>query len=106
VVIAAGSYAALNLAGLSAVGSVVMSVVLLLAVLAGMAYSLVTARARRDLHVLAWVVLVGVMAQAVVGGSAVLTGLNPFIVGFHYAASLTLVCVTAAFLVRLGAPEG
>lgn len=106
VAVAAGSYAVLNALGQSEIGSVVMSVVLLLAVLAGMAYSLATTRVRRDLHVLAWIVLVGVMAQAVVGGSAVLTGLNPFIVGFHYAASLTLVCVTAAFLVRLGAEPG
>ncbi|WP_240423953.1 COX15/CtaA family protein [Microbacterium halotolerans] len=106
VVVAIGAYAALNALGRSDVGSVVMSVVLLVAVLAGMAYSLAKTRVRRDLHVLAWVVLVGVMAQAVVGGSAVLTELNPFIVGFHYASSLALVCVTAAFLVRMNAEPG
>lgn len=60
---------------------------------------------RRDLFVLAVIVLGGVAAQAVVGGITVWTGLNPFIVGFHYVASLLLVCVTAAFLVRVyGAP--
>ncbi len=63
-------------------------------------------RARRDLLVLAWIVMAGIVAQAVVGGVTVLTGLNPFIVGFHYIASLTLVCVTTAFLVRLGTPPG
>lgn len=58
-------------------------------------------RSRRDLFILALVVLGGVVAQAIVGGVTVLTGLNPFIVGFHYVASVSLVCVTAAFLVRM-----
>lgn len=61
---------------------------------------------RRDLNSLAWVVLLGVIAQAFVGGITVLTGLNPLVVGFHYTASLLLVCVTAAYLVRLGAAPG
>ena len=61
---------------------------------------------RRDLYVLAVVVLGGVAAQAIVGGITVLTGLNPFIVGFHYVSSLALVCVTAAFLVRMSQPGG
>jgi len=106
VVLAAGSYAIFYLTGLGSVGAVVMSVVLLLAVLVGAIHSLRTTPVRRDLLTLAWVVLAGVMAQAVVGGSAVLTGLNPFIVGFHYASSLALVCVTAAFLVRMYAVTG
>lgn len=63
-------------------------------------------RERRDLFVLSAIVLGGVVAQAVVGGITVLTGLNPFIVGFHYVASLVLVCVTAAFLVRMSGPAG
>ncbi|MGF3055153.1 COX15/CtaA family protein [Microbacterium sp. YY-01] len=58
-------------------------------------------RSRPDLHALAVTVVVGVIAQAIVGGVTVWTGLNPFIVGFHYTASLILVCVTAAFLVRV-----
>lgn len=58
-------------------------------------------RERRDLFTMAWVVLVGIAAQAVVGGITVLTGLNPAIVGFHYVASVGLVCVTATFLVRM-----
>lgn len=58
-------------------------------------------RERRDLFTLAAVVLGGIIAQAVIGGITVLTGLNPVIVGFHYVASLVLVCVAAAFLVRM-----
>lgn len=61
---------------------------------------------RRDLSALAWIVLAGVMAQAVVGGFAVLTALNPLLVGFHYTCSLLLVCVAAAYLVRLDTAEG
>jgi heme a synthase len=34
------------------------------------------------------------------------TGLNPFIVGFHYVSSLVLVCVSAAFIARLKAVPG
>lgn len=64
------------------------------------------ARGRRDLATPAWIVLGGVVAQAVVGGVTVWTGLNPFIVGFHYVASLALVCVTAAYLVRLHEAPG
>ena len=62
--------------------------------------------ARRDLFMLALVVVVGVGAQAIVGGVTVLTGLNPFIVGFHYVSSVVLVCVTAAFLARMDAQPG
>lgn len=61
---------------------------------------------RRDLWTLALVVGLGVVAQAIVGGITVWTGLNPFIVGFHYVSSLLLVCVTAAFLSRLDATPG
>jgi cytochrome c oxidase assembly protein subunit 15 len=63
-------------------------------------------RERRDLWRLAVIVVLGIVAQAVVGGITVWTGLNPFIVGFHYVASLLLVCVTAAYLVRLDSVPG
>ncbi|ALJ20739.1 COX15/CtaA family protein [Microbacterium sp. No. 7] len=55
---------------------------------------------RRDLFVLAWIIMGGIVAQAVVGGITVLTGLNPYIVGFHYIASLVLVCVCTVVVVR------
>ncbi|QTX04665.1 COX15/CtaA family protein [Agromyces archimandritae] len=63
-------------------------------------------RERRDLFVLAFIVGAGVVAQAIVGGITVWTGLNPFIVGFHYVSSLVLVCVTAAFIVRMRQEPG
>ena len=55
---------------------------------------------------LAFIVGAGVVAQAIVGGITVWTGLNPFIVGFHYVSSLLLVCVCAAFIVRMDATPG
>jgi cytochrome c oxidase assembly protein subunit 15 len=75
--------------------------ILLVAVIAAAVRTTSITTVRRDLVALAWIVVIGVVAQALVGGITVLTGLNPFIVGFHYTVSLLLVCVTAAFLVRL-----
>lgn len=63
-------------------------------------------RERRDLFGLAIAVVLGVAAQAIVGGITVLTELNPVIVGFHYVASVALVCITTAFLVRLYTAPG
>lgn len=83
-----------------------LSGALLVAVLVAAVDSVRRTERRRDLVVLAWIVLAGVMAQAVVGGLAVITDLNAFIVGFHYASSLLLVCVTAAYLVRMHDPAG
>lgn len=80
--------------------------VLLLAVVAAAVHTSRLTTDHRDLVVLAWITFAGVLAQALVGGITVLTGLNPFIVGFHYTSSLLLVCVTAAFLVRLYAAPG
>ncbi|TFD45636.1 heme A synthase [Cryobacterium frigoriphilum] len=63
-------------------------------------------RQRRDLFVLALVLVGGILAQAVVGGITVWTGLNPFIVGFHYVASLLMVCVAAVLVYRVYSPVG
>ncbi|MGB4136099.1 MAG: COX15/CtaA family protein [Microbacterium sp.] len=105
VVLAIGVYAVAS--ALSVVASAaLMSAALLLAALVGMVDSLRQTTRRKDLAVLAWLVLVGVMAQAVVGGFAVISDLNPFIVGFHYTVSLLLVCVTTAYLVRVYAVPG
>ncbi|MDQ0725268.1 heme A synthase [Microbacterium sp. W4I20] len=84
----------------------VAAAVLLLVTIVAAVRSVRASSDRRDLTVPAWITLVGVIAQAFVGGITVLTGLNPFIVGFHYVSSLLLVCVTAAFLVRLYAAPG
>lgn len=59
---------------------------------------------RKDLFILANTVLFGIIAQAIVGGITVWTGLNPAIVGFHYLASATLVSVCAAFVYKMDRP--
>lgn len=61
---------------------------------------------RRDLFVLSWVVLALVLLQAVVGGVVVWESLSAVLVGFHYTVSLIIVCITAAYLVRLYEPAG
>ncbi|WP_336645671.1 COX15/CtaA family protein [Microbacterium sp. USHLN186] len=98
------AYAVAAVSGLP--GFPFFSAALLAVVIVAAVQSARTIPTRRDLVVLAWIVLIGVIAQAFVGGITVLTGLNPFIVGFHYVASLTLVCVTAAYLVRSREPAG
>ena len=104
VVAAVIAYAVTAPFGLPAFGF--FSGALLIAVLVAMIDSVRRNTRRRDLSMLAWIVLAGVMAQAVVGGLAVVTDLNAFVVGFHYVSSLLLVCVTAAYLVRLYAAPG
>jgi cytochrome c oxidase assembly protein subunit 15 len=57
---------------------------------------------RRGLRRIAVLPLVGVMLQAVLGGIAVLTGLNPAIVAAHFLASMVLVSLSAYLLYRAG----
>jgi cytochrome c oxidase assembly protein subunit 15 len=63
-------------------------------------------RERRDLFVLALVLALGVLVQALLGGVTVLTGLNPFIVGLHFIVSLLMVCVAAALVYRTTTTPG
>ncbi|EYT53727.1 cytochrome oxidase assembly protein [Leucobacter sp. UCD-THU] len=58
-------------------------------------------RQRRDLFVISAVVLGLVASQAVIGGFVVWLHLNANLVGVHYVISLIIVCVTAAYLVRM-----
>jgi cytochrome c oxidase assembly protein subunit 15 len=57
-------------------------------------------RERKDLWVLAWVILAGIIVQAVIGGIVVLTRLSVSMVGVHYILSAILVGVAAAFVIR------
>jgi len=56
---------------------------------------------RKDLFVLTIILGSGVLAQALVGGVTVLTGLNPFIVGFHFTVSLVMVCIATVLVHRV-----
>jgi cytochrome c oxidase assembly protein subunit 15 len=53
---------------------------------------------RRRLHRVAYVILAGVVAQAVVGGITVRMGLNPFTVAFHFLMSMVLVALSTALV--------
>jgi cytochrome c oxidase assembly protein subunit 15 len=61
---------------------------------------------RRSLRLLGALPLVGVVAQAVLGGITVLTGLNPATVAAHFLLSMALVAVSTALLVRAGEGDG
>ncbi len=63
-------------------------------------------RQRRDLFWLALVIGLYVPLQAIIGGITVLTNLNPYVVGLHYFASVILVALAAALVVRVYAVPG
>lgn len=61
--------------------------------------------ARRDLLRLAGLLLLGIVAQALLGGVTVLTGLNPVTVMAHFLLSMVLIAVaTLAFAQSAGQP--
>ena len=56
---------------------------------------------RRDLRMLAFVLALGIPAQAIIGGITVLTDLNPWVVSFHLLCSLAIIGLSVLFLHRL-----
>lgn len=84
---------------------VIASAVVLLICIVAALHVTKAAPTRRDLVLLASLVLVGVVGQALVGGITVLTELNPFIVGFHYLASVVLAAIAAIYLARMDNPN-
>ena len=63
-------------------------------------------RERGDLFWLSLAIGLYVPLQAVIGGITVLTNLNPYVVGLHYFASVVLVALSAALVVRVYATPG
>jgi cytochrome c oxidase assembly protein subunit 15 len=61
---------------------------------------------RRATIWLAVAVLLGIPAQAVVGGITVLTGLNPWVVGLHFLVSMALIAFAYALWKRAGEGDG
>jgi len=61
---------------------------------------------RRDLFWLSLVIGLYVPLQAIIGGITVLTNLNPYVVGLHFFASVALVALSAALVVRVYAAPG
>lgn len=56
---------------------------------------------RRDLFALTLVQGLSIPFQAVLGGITVLTGLNPYVVGAHFAVSIVLVAITTVLVWRV-----
>lgn len=65
-----------------------------------------SARPRRDLIIPATVLLLGIPAQAVIGGVTVWTDLNPWVVMLHFMCSAALVGVATVLVRRAGRPNG
>lgn len=63
-------------------------------------------RTRRDLFVIAAVIVALVIVQALVGAFVVWQELAAALVGFHYTVSVVIVCIAATFLVRMRQPGG
>ncbi|TDB81325.1 MULTISPECIES: heme A synthase [unclassified Micromonospora] len=61
---------------------------------------------RRRLLPLAVAVLLGIPAQAVIGGITVLTNLNPWVVGLHFLASMVVIAAAYALWRRTTDPDG
>jgi cytochrome c oxidase assembly protein subunit 15 len=55
---------------------------------------------------LAFLLALGVPAQAVIGGVTVLTGLNPWVVSFHLLVSLAMVGLAVVLIRRVGEGDG
>lgn len=55
---------------------------------------------RKDLVLLAWGLVVGVLAQVIIGGIVVLTGLNPYANMAHFLVSIVLVACSYALMRR------
>jgi cytochrome c oxidase assembly protein subunit 15 len=61
---------------------------------------------RGDLFWLSLAIGLYVPLQAIIGGITVLTNLNPYVVGLHFFASVVLVALSAALVVRVYAAPG
>jgi cytochrome c oxidase assembly protein subunit 15 len=61
---------------------------------------------RADLVVLAWMLVVGVVANAVLGGVSVLVDLHPLAVQGHMLLSMALIVAGVALVRRAGEPDG
>lgn len=93
-------------------GNRMLTFVLALLALASIVAALYDARrrgrqglpARPVLTRLAFVPFLGTVAQAVLGGITVLTGLNPLVVGSHFLLSLVLVLLCTMLVHRAGEP--
>jgi cytochrome c oxidase assembly protein subunit 15 len=83
-------------------GNRLLSSVVSVIALAGVAVALIQRRRRPRTLRPAIAVLAGVAAQGVIGGITVLTGLNPWIVGGHFLVSMAILAAAYTFWRRTG----
>ncbi|HEV8056683.1 MAG TPA: COX15/CtaA family protein [Nocardioidaceae bacterium] len=93
-------HGALGVHGAIEFGNRMLTFVLVAVALATWVAALNYVPRRRDLVVLATVLALGVPAQAVIGGLAVLTDLNPWVVSLHFMLSMGLIAVSVALVRR------
>ena len=81
-------------------GNRLLTVILVLIVIAAFLAVVRFRRQRPDLFRLTLAQALSIPFQAVLGGITVLTGLNPYVVGAHFAVSIVLVVVTTVLVWR------
>lgn len=86
--------------GLIEFGNRLLTFVLLIVALLTLAVAMRMRRERRGLLSLAILLVLGIVAQAVIGGITVLTGLNSWVVGLHFLVSVALIGIAAVFMKR------
>lgn len=87
-------------------GNRMLSPVLTLIALAGLLAAVQYRPRRRSLVLLSMAVLLGIAAQAVIGGITVRTDLNPSVVGLHFIVSMAIIVAAYAFWRRIDEPDG
>jgi cytochrome c oxidase assembly protein subunit 15 len=97
---------AMGINGVIEFGNRTLTSVVGLIALAGLVAALAYRPRRRPLVLLAGWVLVGVAAQAVIGGIIVRMHLHPALVGIHFIVSMGLLLATYAFWRRTTEPDG
>jgi len=86
--------------GLIEFGNRLLTFVLLIIALLTLIVAFRMRRERRGLVSLAVLLAIGIIAQAVIGGITVLTGLNSWVVGLHFLVSVGLIGIAAVLLKR------
>ncbi|GIJ77487.1 cytochrome c oxidase assembly protein subunit 15 [Micromonospora phaseoli] len=98
--------AEMGLHGMIEFGNRLLSFVLVLIAGATLLAALAHRPRRRGVVPLALAVVLGIVAQAVIGGITVRTQLHPSIVGIHFVVSMLLLLVAYALWRRVGEPDG
>jgi cytochrome c oxidase assembly protein subunit 15 len=92
---------ALGVNGFIEFGNRLLTIVLAVIALATWLVAMRLQPSRPSVRRLATVLLLGIPAQAVIGGISVLTDLNPWVVSFHLLCSLALISVAVVLLRRV-----